>query len=166
MKKLLITLGLIAGVVGTGAVCMTSCGDFGDSTATFTVSKYYEKDGFTKIKESKDSDKIVYFTTVTLRNRTGSTQEINSSDFKLKVDGSEYSCLYFIESRKYESTSDNFGSESTYYIDSKTNTKSVEDADKGNVISLENADLAFEVNPNGKEFEMYFKGSLIKGLGE
>ena len=155
-------LGLLAGLglALVPAVALTSCNlDGGNTNSDLRITVSSESiSNIQKMKESKSSSKEVYTIFMNASNNSSGAITLKNTDFKVKVDGKEFSALYFVLGSKY-SVEDG---KSSYYITSKSESKEIPVNEKTGESSVATSSftIAFEEDiTNSPVF--FYNGSQI-----
>ena len=140
-------------------LALTSCGVTENTAPSFYKSAYSDGTYFQSAKESKDSDKDVYIALVNVLNKSEETIAIEAKDITLKVSDKEYTCLFFVESSKFESMTVNGVTQSIYYIIETSQTSNVESSEG----AMDQLRCAFEVD-GGNNPNIFYKGTAVNSL--
>ena len=138
---------------------LASCGE-GQTQMQIYRQAFDDGKNVEVIKESLDSEKDIYYTLAFVFADEEKDFVIDAKDIKANVNGSDYQCLYFIESYNFSSIKVNGNIETFAYIVSK---ESVTTAEHGNVAT--NLLCAFD-NDLTENFSLYYQGNIIKKFGE
>ena len=139
-------LGLLTGLALAlvPAVALTSCNlDGGSTSSDFRITVSSESiSKISKVNESEESSKQVYTIFMNASNNSTSAVTLKNTDFKVSVNGKEFSALYFVLGSKY-SIEDG---KSTYVITDKSTTKEIPVNEKTGESSVATSSftLAFE----------------------
>ena len=155
-------LGLLAGLglALVPAVALTSCNlDGGNTNSDLRITVSSESiSNIQKMKESKSSSKEVYTIFMNASNNSSSAITLKNTDFKVKVDGKEFSALYFVIGSNYIAED----GKSNYYITSTSESKEIPVNEKTgeSSVSTSSFTIAFEEDiTNSPVF--FYNGSQI-----
>lgn len=155
MKKKNIALALLT------TLCLMSCNETSNDDLRIFKHQYDDGSYFKTYKENKDSDTDVYVYTVLVRNETNEEKEFQASDFSLKVNGQDYTCLYFVVTYQFSSIKINGELTSFAYIVETRNVEKIQSVNN----HLENILCAFSIN-DGNNYNISYQNNILKSLGE